>query len=104
MARVVRTHSARRDLKEIGRYIARQSQSLQIALRFLDRIDDKCSLYATQPEMGSPRPDLAENVRCFPVGDYVVFYEPHRGGIRVLLVTHGSRDIPKLFRERFGSE
>ena len=104
MARVVRTHSARRDLKEIGRYIARQSQSLEKALRFLDRIDERCQLYAGQPELGIPRPDLGPHVRCFVVADYVVFYEPQPGGIRVLLVTHGSRDIPNLFRERFVQE
>jgi toxin ParE1/3/4 len=75
---------------------------LNTALRFLDRIDEKCELYATQPEMGTPRPDLADNVRCFPVGDYVVFYEPLRNGIRVLLVVHGSRDIPNVFKARFG--
>ena len=79
----------------------KQSQSLDLALRFLDRVDDKCNLYATHPEMGLPRTDLAK-VRCFPVSDYVVFYEPHRGGIRLLLVVHGSRDVPSVFRDRFG--
>ena len=104
MSHVVRPASVRNDLKEIGRYIAQQSQSLDLALRFLDRLDQKCRLYATHPELGTPRIDLAHNVRCFSVGDYTVFYEPHRGGIRLLLVCHGSRDIPNVFRDRFGRE
>ena len=102
MSRVVRTTSARRDLKEIGRYIAQQSQSLDLAMRFLDRVDQKCKLYAANPEMGTPRTDLGPTVRCFSVGDYVIFYERHRREIRILLVTHGSRDIPVVFRDRFG--
>ncbi len=102
MSRVVRPASVRRDIKEIGRYIAQQSQSLDLALRFLDRVDEKCNLYATHPEMGTLRTDLGPKVRCFSVGDYVVFYEPHRGGIRLLLVVHGSRDVPSVFRDRFG--
>ena len=102
MSQVVRPASVRGDLKEIGRFIAKQSQSLDLALRFLDRVDDKCNLYATHPEMGLPRTDLGTKVRCLPVSDYVVFYEPHRGGIRLLLVVHGSRDVPSVFRDRFG--
>jgi len=102
MPRVVRTASAREDVKEIGRYIAEQSQSLDLAIRFLDRVDQKCKLYAAHPQMGTPRTDLGPAVRCFSVGDYVIFYEPHRRGIRILLVTHGSRDVPSVFRDRFG--
>jgi len=102
MSRVVRTASARKDLKEIGRYIAQQSQSLDLAMQFLDRVDQKCALYAANPQMGTARTDLGMRVRCFSVSDYVVFYEPHGRGIRILLVTHGSRDIPRVFRDRFG--
>lgn len=101
MSRVVRPSSVRNDLKEIGRYIAQQGQSLDLAMRVLDRIDQKCKMYAANPEMGAPRVDLGPEVRCFSVSDYVVFYEPHRGGIRLLLVCHGSRDIPSVFRDRF---
>jgi toxin ParE1/3/4 len=102
ISRAVRTASVRNDLKEIGRYIAQQSQSLDLAMRFLDRVDEKWELYAAHPEMGTPRTDLGPTIRCFSVGDYVIFYEPHRRGIRMLLVTHGSRDVPSVFRDRFG--
>jgi len=100
MARVFTTKDARTDLKDIGRWIAEQSGSRSIALRFLEKIDEKCQAYARQPEMGDPRPDLAETVRCFPVGNFVVFYRPRQEGIEVLLVMRGSRDILVLFRRR----
>ena len=63
MARVVRTNVARKSVKEIGRQIARESGSRAVALRFLDTIEEKCRLYATQPLMGEARPDLGKNVR-----------------------------------------
>jgi toxin ParE1/3/4 len=102
MARVTRTTLARKSLKDIGRYIASESGSRDIALRFLDSIEEKCRVYATQPLMGTARTDLGENVRCFPVGNYVVLYRPLDDGIELLLVVHGARDIPALYRRLFG--
>jgi len=66
--------------------------------RLLDTIDEKCRAYAAQPEMGDLRSELGDDVRCFPAGNYVVFYRPHDDGILVLLVIHGARDIPVVFR------
>jgi len=98
MARVTRTPLAREDLKQIGRYIARESRDRSIALRFLDSIEQKLRLHATQPEMGERRRDLGAGVRHFSVGHYVVFYRPTADGIEVLRVLHGSRDIPSVWR------
>ena len=100
MGRVARTDDAERDLDEIGLHIARQSGSVEVAMRFLDRINDRCAAYARQPEMGDSRPDLGDNLRLFPVGDYVVVYRPLEDGILVLLVAHGSRRIRRLLRDR----
>ena len=60
MAHVLRTPQARDSLKELGRYIADQSQSRETTLRFLDLIETKCEQYARQPLMGEARPDLGE--------------------------------------------
>jgi len=98
MGRAVRTPVARQDLKGIGRHIATESGSREVALRFLDRIAEKTVIYATQPELGERRPDLGPEVRCFSVGSYVVFYRPRRNDIEVLRVIHGSRDIPSVWR------
>ena len=102
MARVVRTKLARQNIKEIGRYIARESSSRAVALRFLDSISEKCRLYATQPLMGEARPDLGNNVRCLPIGNYIALYRPLNDGIELLLVVHGARDIPALYRRLIG--
>ncbi|MDA0589581.1 MAG: type II toxin-antitoxin system RelE/ParE family toxin [Planctomycetota bacterium] len=67
---------------------------------FLDRIGEKCQAYSRQPLMGDHRPDLGENIRLFPVDNYVVIYELLPEGILVLMVTRGSRDVPRLFGRR----
>ena len=97
MARVLRTQLARKDLKDIGEFIARESSSYDVAFRFLDRITDRCELYATRPEIGEPRPELGENVRRFTVGNYVVIYRTITGGIQLLRVVHGHRDVEAFF-------
>jgi toxin ParE1/3/4 len=100
MSRAVRTPIARQDLKGIGRHIAGDSGSRDVALRFLDVLERKIATYATQPELGERRPDLGAEVRCFPVGSYVVFYRARKDDIEVLRVLHGSRDIPSVWRNR----
>ena len=57
--------------------------------------------YARQPGMGDPRFELGDGVRSFAAGSYVVFYRPEADGILILLVAHGARDIPNVFRDRF---
>jgi toxin ParE1/3/4 len=101
MARIVRTPQAIECFIAIGEYIEEQSQSLEIAKRFLRTIDAKCEQYARQPLMGDRRPDLGTDVHCFTVGNYVVLYRPLCDGIELLLVVHGARDIPAVFRDQF---
>ena len=99
MNQVFRTDQFRSALKEIGKYIARESGSRDIAIGFLHRIDEKCQAYARQPGMGDMRPDLGEEIRCFPVGSYVVFYQPVEQEILLLAIIHGARDIPVVFQK-----
>ena len=99
MAQVLLTAEAEESRIELWLRVAQDSPAA--ADRLLERIDEKCRLYATQPEMGSPRPDLGRHVRCFPVGNHVVIYRPLDDGLLVLLVIHGARDIPTIFRELF---
>jgi toxin ParE1/3/4 len=98
MARVLRTELSRSDTKSIAHYLAEQSQSRRVALRFIESIVEKCDLYASRPNLGEACPDLGNDVRRFPVGNYVVFYRPLPDGIEVLRVLHGSRDIPAIWR------
>jgi len=62
----------------------------------LDDIDSSCQLLAMQPQAGRLRPELAPELRSFPVGRYVVFYQPQDDGIEVVRVLHSARDIESI--------
>ncbi len=56
MSEVIRSNAVEHDLLEIWLHIARDNPTA--ADRQLERIQQRCRLYATQPHMGQPRPDL----------------------------------------------
>jgi toxin ParE1/3/4 len=101
MARVTWTPTAEKSLDQIYDFIAIQQQNPSGAIHVLREIERKCDLYADQPEMGDRRHELVDDLRCFPVGDFVVFYRPQTEGIVVVLVIHGARDIPEVARRLF---
>ena len=49
--------------------------------------------------MGRSRPELARNVRSFPVGKYVIFYVALVDGVEVVRVLHGARDIDSIMHD-----
>ena len=95
MARVTRRPQAEIDILEIWDYIA--EDSTVEADRWVDRLDERLSLWATQPMMGRARDELAPGIRSLSFGRYVVFFEPLPDGIDVVRVLHGSRDIDITF-------
>ena len=95
MARVTRRPQAEADILEIWDYIA--EDSIVEADRWMDRLDEKLSLWATQPMMGHTRDELSPGIRSLSFGRYVVFFEPLTDGIDVVRVLHGSRDIDITF-------
>ena len=95
MSRVTRRPQAEADILEIWGYIA--EDSVVEADRWVDRLDEKFSLWATQPMMGRGRDELTPGIRSLVFGRYVVFFEPLPDGIDVVRVLHGSRDIDASF-------
>ena len=65
--------------------------------RWVDELDEKMRLWATQPLIGRSRDELAPGLRSLAFGRYVVFYEALSEGIDVVRVPHGSRDIDANF-------
>jgi len=96
MARILRRPLAEADILDIWEYIA--EDNVVEADRWVDRLDQKLSLWATQPLMGRARDELSPNVRSLTFGRYVVFFEPLPDGIEVVRVLHGSRDIDAAFQ------
>ncbi len=65
--------------------------------RFLDALDRTCELLAQHPLIACSRPELGENVRSFPVGNYLIFYVPRADGVDIARVIYGGRDLPSAF-------
>ena len=70
MARVTRRPLAAADILDIWDHIA--EDSLDQADRWVDNLDEKLKLIATQPFMGRAREELATDVRSFPFGRYII--------------------------------
>ena len=57
----------------------------------------KARKLAQTPGIGRSRKDLRPDLFSFPVGKHVLFYRPQPGGIVLVRVIHGARDLPALF-------
>jgi toxin ParE1/3/4 len=95
MGRIRRTPRAGRDLEEIWFFVAQDNPVA--ADRWLDTLEEKLSLVADNPLMGTARPDIAPELRYYPVGNYLLLYRIVSGGIEVVRVMHGARDLLNLF-------
>ncbi|HEX6860639.1 MAG TPA: type II toxin-antitoxin system RelE/ParE family toxin [Caulobacteraceae bacterium] len=96
MGHVTRTPEAKRDAISIWLWVA--DDNPKAADRLLKRFGDVAALLADNPGMGRAREDLAPGLRTFPVGEYLIFYRAIKGGIDIVRLLHGRRDIgPGLF-------
>lgn len=86
---------ARTDLVEIFLYIAQDS--VDAARRTHSRIEETLRTIAHQPGIGRTRDELIPGIRSLASGSYVVYYREVDGGVRILRILHGARDIQQLF-------
>lgn len=96
MPRLTFAPSALADLDGIADHIGQDNPDA--AGRFVRKIKETCRLIAGRPLMGRARNDLLPELRSFPVGNYLLFYDVTSGGVEIVRVVHGSRDLPAVFR------
>jgi toxin ParE1/3/4 len=94
VTRIVRAKQVKDDLEEIWLYIA--DDNIEAAEELLDRFEHVFDRLRESPGIGLARPHLGPNIRSFPVGNYLIFYRPIRGGIEIIRVLSGYRDIDTL--------
>ncbi|MEH2416993.1 type II toxin-antitoxin system RelE/ParE family toxin [Nostoc sp.] len=95
MSRYVLTIPAKQDLKEINRYIIRFNPGA--ARKLNEKIKQQCKLLANFPNMGQSCDNFTSGLRSFPVEDYLIFYRPIDGGVEVVRVISGYRDLETVF-------
>ena len=95
MPRVAFARRAQIDLAAIAEFIA--GHNPRAARRVILGIRDTCRLIAEHPGMGRNQARLMAKLRSHPHGSYVIFYRPIDGGIEVVRVLHGARDLDSAF-------
>ena len=101
---VTLTPEAKRDLREIYRYIAVDLQSEQNANGQLDRLEENILKLDAMPErfrVYDQEPWRSRNLRVMPVDNYLVFYNPNPQSktVTVLRVMYGGRDVDAQLRK-----
>ena len=70
---------------------------MESASRLRLQIFEACQRVAASPGVGHSRKDLTDKpVLFWPVGSYLVIYNPARKPIEIVRVVHGARDVPSL--------
>lgn len=94
MGRILRTKSALDDADAIYDFIAGINNSPIAAEKLFDKIEETLLLLSEHPYMGEAQPNLRTNTRRFIVRkNYLLFFEPIDGGIRLLRLLHAKIDI-----------
>jgi plasmid stabilization system protein ParE len=86
---------AKRDLKEIQRYIAEEQESPQNALGVIKKILEKVENLIDFPDIGtllSPKVNFETNYRYVKAASYLIFYRHENEEIYIDRVIHGKRD------------
>jgi toxin ParE1/3/4 len=109
VSEIIRRPSANRDLVDIFRHYAREA-GMRVADRFFVQAEATFARLARVPGLGTryePDEPLYADLHYFPISrfrKYLVFYRPVPGGIEVLRVLHGARDIAGILTGEFGVE
>jgi toxin ParE1/3/4 len=93
------TPTARQDFVEILVYL--RAKSHRGARRVHAAVNETFQFLADNPGAGQQCEQFGVGMRSFPASryrDYLIFYRPINGGIEVMRVLHGSRNLARFFR------
>jgi toxin ParE1/3/4 len=90
--------SARADRRKILDYIIRNSQSVRVGQRFMQKLVAYCDHLASLPfQHGISRSDLRPGLRSSVFEAYVIFFQYADDRFEVVNILEGHRDIPEYF-------
>lgn len=95
MVRYILSPSAKRDIKEIVRYIGQFNPDS--ARRLTQAIKQQCKLLANFPNMGRNQDDFEPGLQSFPVENYWIFYRAAGEGVEIVRVVSGYQDLEAIF-------
>jgi toxin ParE1/3/4 len=101
MPRVIIRPGAWREIDRQVEYLQERAGA-SVAERFLNSLMECCGELAAMPRMGPLcgfKRDATRRLRRWPVKDFdnwLIFYQTVRGGVEIVHVIHGARDIESL--------
>jgi toxin ParE1/3/4 len=91
---------ARDNIREISDFITDASGSEDVAESFVAHLLERCNRLSSLPgNLGTPRPELRDDIRSTPHRDYVIFFRYLDDGFEIVNILHGSRDLAAYFSE-----
>jgi toxin ParE1/3/4 len=92
--------SARDDLTGIFGFIVENGASVEAALKFVLRIEDRCQKVGDAPRGGRPRDDLLAGLRTVPFErSAVIAYVIEQDMVWITNIFYGGRDFEALLRD-----
>lgn len=86
---------AEEDLLAIWRSIAENNPAS--ATKLIRSFHQHFTLLAENTQLGQARPDIAPELRYFPVKRYLILYRQISDGVEIMRVVYGGRDLGTLF-------
>lgn len=82
--------NAKRDLKDIAAYIGKDNKPA--AIKVVKRLREVCRTTLVMfPEAGTRCDELLPGMRCFSVGNYLIYFTG-RSPVEILRIVHGAMD------------
>ena len=95
MANYIITSRAEKDIDEILLFIS--ADNVEAAMVFNERLTNRFEMLADNPKAGRERPELKQDLRSFPEGNYLIFYREWAGIMAIVRVLHDARDLDENF-------
>lgn len=97
MTRLVYTPQSRKDLYDIGLYIAQDNP--RRAKSFVRNLRMLCRKITEAPKAYRPRPELGKGLRSCAYGNYLVVFDLQPDLVRIVRVLHGAMDVEAQFAD-----
>ncbi|EJN04592.1 type II toxin-antitoxin system RelE/ParE family toxin [Phyllobacterium sp. YR531] len=89
------------DIENIFAYVLKQSQSAVVAIRFVERIYNRCEKIGNAPSGGVKRDDLAQGIRLVPFEKTaVILYRIENQTVQITNIFAGGRDYAAILRHK----
>lgn len=94
MLQLIKSPRSEADLIDIWLYVA-EDQPLN-ADRLLDQFNHTLHQLLDMPTMGIERPELAPELKSFPVSNYILYYRVSGNQLQLVRVLSSARDIDRV--------